>query len=128
MWICMNDSFISAVQDSANKDMLYVRSRKREHLVILLKKTGVTADIVYTKTRDYQFRIHIPKIVFAQMLPVIVMGIDYTNFKNSVKESELKMFYSDTWSKGVKYLDNRTDDEFWADQLGVYYGEPKKSR
>lgn len=132
----MNDSFVSAVEDKTNPDMLYVRARKREHLVVLMKNVGKFFDIQYTKHRDYQFRIYVPKIVFAtEMLPAIVMGIDYSNFKNSVKDMSLKMFYSSVWTKGVEHLDNRSSDEFWADQMGLtqpeyenyYYGKQKRT-
>jgi len=123
MWLCMNDGFLSAVEDKDNPDMLWVRARRREHLVDMMKKTGCKFyNIQYTKNRDYQFRIHVPKVVFAsEIVPALVMSIDYTNFKNSVKDQDLKMFYSNVWGDGVNHLDHRNNDEFWADQMGFDY-------
>lgn len=40
MWICLNDAFVSAVQDRNNPNRLCVRARKREHLERLFRTPG----------------------------------------------------------------------------------------
>lgn len=91
MWICMNDAFLSAVQDRDASDRLIVRARAREHIV---RTFGEEPE--ETPDADYRWRISILKRDFAEVVADRVENIDYPNFKNSVKDRRLHAMY-DTW-------------------------------
>ena len=95
MWICLNDGFLSIVQDRANRGHLLVRARKREHLRGFL---GSEEGIAHTPTRDYAYRISLPKEAVAELLSKRIWAIEYDNFKNSVGNDELHDMYENWWN------------------------------
>lgn len=94
MWICLNNAFFSIVQPRAGSTTLVVRARRRGDLERLLPH----ATVEHTPARDYAFRAHVEREDVANAVMAEVLGIDYGNFKDSVKQPDLKSAYSRVWS------------------------------
>tara|TARA_R100000808_G_C2116383_1_gene128871 strand:- start:243 stop:608 length:366 start_codon:yes stop_codon:yes gene_type:complete len=106
MWLFTNHGFFSIVQHDKRKDTLIVRARRKEHLEAYF--TGYK--ISYKPERDYQYRIYTSRKNIAEFLFNFVEEIDYTNFKNSIKDEKLKSVASMVWHNIFAGLDegNRT--------------------
>lgn len=103
MWICMNDGFVSAVISEQDPSMFKVRARKREHLEALLKSASLNIPIHESRKADYRFRIFIRKEKFAEMIADRICDIDYSNFKDSVKNKALHDLYEYFWFLHYSY-------------------------
>ena len=99
MWICLNDGFFSVVEDRDDHDYVWVRARNPRHLENLIPNI----EVQLTPEADYCSRTRILKSELADVLTGKVLGINYPNFKNSVKEPQLKRLYSDFWLLGLHY-------------------------
>lgn len=95
MWVVMNDSFVSVVQDRTDKDRVVVRARVEQDLVELFPDH--TADMIETTDSDYRFRLFLNKRYVAKKIEQRVMDIDYPNFKDSVTQSWRKLAYTQIW-------------------------------
>ena len=89
MWIINDDGFFSAVEDWDNSDWVYVRSRSETDLQAFIsivesleELSDWTAEVLSTPHRDYQWRVHTPRQVWAQYLMAKANSIDYGNFKH----------------------------------------------
>ena len=107
MWLCTNRGFYSVVkidprygeQGDNTKDEIYaVRARSEKHLHCFNKKV-----FVYPYS-DYEFRVYLTESELQSWVLKEVNRIDYTNFKNSVKDDRLHDFFVGIWHLGVKYL------------------------
>lgn len=96
MWIVMNDSYISAVQDRTNKMNLVVRARVREDLENAFP--GLAKQIIESTDSDYRFRLFMTKQFLCGVMNTKIMNIDYDNFKNSVKQNWRHDAYLAIWS------------------------------
>ena len=101
MWICLNNSFLSAVSDRNDPEGLVVRARKRGHLVDAFK--GHDINIIKSPVgSDYAYRIRIKRKALAAIMAEKITNIDYDNFKNSVKDVKLHDMYLKWWFDHVK--------------------------
>jgi len=100
MWICLNDAFVSMVEDYKDPDYLWVRARNSDHLVNLFP---YRVNIQETPTRDYRFRVHASKREMARIIADRIEGIDYGNFKNSVKDKKYHDVLEDFWHSHAFY-------------------------
>lgn len=105
MWICLNDAFISAVQNRDNHDELMVRARKKTHLANVFPNRK--KEIFSVDESDYAWRIVVSKTDFTDMLSNRVNDISYDNFKNSVKDTALKKMYNEVWWLGLIMQEGR---------------------
>jgi hypothetical protein len=96
MWIVMNDSFVSIVKDREDGLGVVVRARVREDLVSLFGESHAE-DIIETEDSDYRFRLFLDQAYVAAAIENRVMGVDYHNFKDSVKQSWRKNAYMKIW-------------------------------
>jgi hypothetical protein len=104
MWLCMNDGFLSVVEAPyAGEGMLAVRARMRSHI----EDSFPGAEIIETPDRDYQFRALLPKDEVAKSIARKIAGIDYRNFKDSVRSKPLSIAYSDVWSTMLGYAEGQ---------------------
>ena len=94
MWIINDDGFFSAVQDRENDAMLYVRSRSETDLQEFIntaksdsEESEWEAEIIHTPERDYQWRVHASKQIWAEYLAAKARNIDYGNFKSHCAET-----------------------------------------
>jgi hypothetical protein len=97
MWLFTQYGFYSVVANTNNPEQLIVRARKVEHLVNLMERFRITADIDSTSGCDYAHRIFLKRRVWAHIVADLAYGIDYSNFKTEVSNRAA--------SVGVDYLD-----------------------
>ena len=96
MWICFNDGFISAVQNRSDKSGLVVRARRKEILQALFPgKEVIKGDP--SGFYDYLYRVFVGKDELATGVSERIDEVGYPNFKDSVKERDLKGLYHAFW-------------------------------
>lgn len=98
MWICLKSAFLSIVEPSAQGvntgDMLLVRARRNGDI----ESVFPAAKVERRPERDYLFRALLPRQEVAAAIAEQVRGIDYPNFKNSVKNKRLHDAFARIWS------------------------------
>jgi hypothetical protein len=105
MWVCLNDAFLSIVDASEVKDCLLVRARRKGDIERVFGKAYKVTD---NKEKDYRFRADISRAVVATVMMNRVLGIDYSNFKNSVANHRLHNAYLDFWLVMANLQDDLT--------------------
>ncbi|EPX86444.1 hypothetical protein ruthe_01259 [Rubellimicrobium thermophilum DSM 16684] len=97
MWVFLNNAFLSIIRptarDAAPPGHLLVRGRLPGDIERIFPHATVTE----TPSRDYRFRTLLPQEEVAAALARAVEGIDYNNFKSSVKDSDRHDAYFDVW-------------------------------
>ena len=105
MWIMTTDGFISVVASKDNKPNLFdpkelrtsadlvVRSRSKDHLKSLFPKFSP----IHIPSRDYEWRVFVPREVVSNTISVLIEDIDYTNFKNTVLDIRYHHALSSIW-------------------------------
>jgi hypothetical protein len=95
MWICLNNAFFSIVTPRAQPDAprLVVRARRKGDI----ERVFVGHKGVASPGRDYAFRAEIPRAEVGRVIAACVAGIDYSNFKDSVRDAHLHSAYSRVW-------------------------------
>lgn len=94
MWIYLNNSFLSIVENKDNNDLLHVRGRRAGDIEAIFHN----AVVLHTPTGDYKYRADIARSHVSLALADQANQIDYTNFKNSVHDSQRHYAYMKTWS------------------------------
>lgn len=132
MWICFNDAFVSVVK-SDHAGTLMVRARAYEHLRNLFPNTVIDPSttlpykIHITPENDYRYRVYVPSSVWEQVVMWRIAQIDYTNFKDSVKDDKLHKLYEDFWFLHMIYQNGK---KWWKKQQRVWakhYAEQDKA-
>lgn len=113
MWVYMNDSFLSIIEDKKNRANLVVRARRKKDLLRVFPH----AQIYKSRTADYRFRVFMPRREVALAIGRRILKINYTNFKDSVKDTGRHSIYVDVWFSTLP-LEPR--DDFWL-RAGTYY-------
>lgn len=98
MWICLNNAYLSIVEPTCTGEgmapQLLVRARRPGDI----ERVFGSAVSVETKDgRDYMFRARVDRKQVADAISAQVLGIDYGNFKNSVKDEDLHDAYAGFW-------------------------------
>lgn len=94
MWIFMNDSFLSIVKKDCGADELLVRARRPGDIERLFPK----ANVIETPDADYRYRAAVRAEDVAEELRWQIMYLDYSNFKKSVENDELRAAYGRVWA------------------------------
>tara|TARA_Y100001960_G_C14259980_1_gene626986 strand:+ start:244 stop:555 length:312 start_codon:yes stop_codon:yes gene_type:complete len=96
MWIILNKTFMSIVENRHNKNELLVRSRVKGDI----EEVFPDADVLENIGTDYLFRAFIPRSTVSEAIKKEVDMIDYDNFKDSVPKSDIKRLnsYMSVWS------------------------------
>ena len=97
MWLVLNKGYLSIVNKEGS---LVIRARDRKHLEYYFPDYPIEQ----SELSDYEFRIRITKEEFSKFLFSLSETIDYSNFKDSVKENSLKKFCEQVWYIGYKTL------------------------
>ena len=84
MWLFTTDGFYSVVQDTYDNTKVIVRARTKEDILRLAHKLGGEITVRHTPTADYEWRIHMSRILWGTYLGTALAEIDYPNFKNAV--------------------------------------------
>jgi len=89
MWLVNDDGFFSTVQDWQDPGCVCVRGRAKTDLENFVGVAAQSADagswnpeLVHTPHRDYAWRVHTPRDVWANYLAMKVDNLTYGNFKN----------------------------------------------
>ncbi len=94
MWLCFNDGFLSVVADKNDPAKLLVRARRKQDLANVV---GPNAEMTQTPSRDYRWRAFVSREDFKALVSKRIQDIEYTNFKNSVKDHDLHKLYFEFW-------------------------------
>jgi hypothetical protein len=102
MWIFTSKSFISIVQKPGDTETLTVRARIKGDIEQIFPGTEVEPN----KGTDYKYRAKVPRAEVAQALHDQVMGINYANFKSTVKDRKRHDAYMGVWSAMYRLQDS----------------------
>lgn len=94
MWIGLNDGWLSIVKNYNDDETLLVRARKLTHLTNVFPKCDYFKDSL----ADYPYRAYIPREEVGEAVKNRLKETGYTNFKNSVKDKQLKALYNEMWT------------------------------
>lgn len=89
MWIFLSDSFLSIVAHRDKPGYLLVRSRNAGDIEAVF----YGASVHHTPDHDYHYRAILPREEVGRVLGGRISGIDYGNFKNSVRDDVRHTFY-----------------------------------
>lgn len=109
MWLCLNDGFVSIVQDRKDKNKLWARARSRKHLREFIRPLGRKVEIQETPSGDYRHRVLLPRSAVSKLVAKHVESIDYDNFKKSVKERRLHDMYLGWWFDHFDYQNDERE-------------------
>ena len=116
MWVFTTDGFYSAVEHKNDPSLVMVRARAKEDLANLrtrLAPTGVTLFIAHTPDGDYEWRMSLPRHLWARYLDTAVEAIDYLNFKDAVTHEQgwqRSSLYHDVWATMMQLQHVLPDD------------------
>lgn len=99
MWIGHNKGWLSIVAHRNKPEHLLVRARKEEHITEIWDD----AEIYVDANADYPYRADILRQDVARELSFSIASIEYSNFKNSVKDRKLAGAYHDVWNVMFDY-------------------------
>ena len=94
MWLSLNKCFLSIVHKDCKPDELLVRARRKGDI----EKVFPAVIAKTTRGTDYAYRAVVKREVVAQALQDQVMNLNYSNFKDSVRDDALHRAYSSVWS------------------------------
>ena len=103
MWLCFNDGFLSVVADRENPARLLIRARRKQDL---LNVCGNGVEVIENAGTDYRWRTFIDRKAFSALVAGRIDKMDYTNFKDSVKNTDLHEMYFDFWELHRRYQDH----------------------
>jgi hypothetical protein len=105
MWLMTNFGMFSATLRpertvrQGDERFIQVRSRRGQDLAELKARyMPMAGDIVRTTDSDYEYRIFCTHDDWALVVARLAHDIDYTNFKNSVKDNKLHTAYTRIWA------------------------------
>jgi hypothetical protein len=96
MWLFLNDAFLSVVAHRDRPDDLLVRSRVDGDI----QRAIPDAEVFTDDAADYRYRAIVSRERFKMALADAADRIDYGNFKDSIKKSDVrrKSAYLSVWS------------------------------
>ena len=104
MWVFTNHGFYSIVKIlDTNPQEFWIRSRRKEHLTTYFSEER----IIYSHATDYQYRVTINKEELIDIFTHLPEEINYTNFKDSIHDKELKDAAHYVWHDIYGVLDER---------------------
>ena len=86
MWIVLNKSFLSIVENRNNKIELLVRSRVKGDIEKVFSEANVFED----NTADYKYRSYIDRKTVANTISKELMNINYDNFDKPNKLNRIE--------------------------------------
>jgi len=95
MWIMLNNAFISIVAKDCRPDELMVRARRPGDIERLFPETN--GQVQQFTASDYHYRAAIKRSRVALVISEHIFGVDYSNFKDSVKDRPLHDAYMRVW-------------------------------
>lgn len=105
MWIFMNDSFLSIVEDRDRPGFLRVRARVAGDIERVFP--FCEGEVEERPRNDYRFMALVPRAAVAEAITRRIVGIDYGNFKDSVPESDRHDYYAEVWGAMYRFAQER---------------------
>lgn len=99
MWIFTNKGMVSVVQKPGDTDLLTVRARVKGDIEKVFPGVKAKAG----GGTDYAFRAKVPRADVAKAIHDQIMGINYDNFKNSVKDDDHHHHCAGVWGVGYRH-------------------------
>ncbi len=96
MWIYMNDSFLSIIEN--DEQNLTVCAQRKEDITRVFPE----ADVIEMPENDYGYRTIVTRRDVAMTIAKRILSIDYYNFKDSVKENDRKHIYANIWGNSLQ--------------------------
>lgn len=93
MWVFLNNSFLSIVDKAPDISKLVVRARVEGHIEAVFPD----AEVIRDASGDYLFRAFIDRQAVADAMYQAVNGIQYNNFKNSIRDNRYHDACSRVW-------------------------------
>lgn len=93
MWVFLNDAFLSIVDKAPDISKLVVRARVEGHIEAVFPD----AEVIRDASGDYLFRAFIDRQSVADAMYQAVNGIQYNNFKNSIRDNRYHDACSRVW-------------------------------
>lgn len=109
MWILINDAFFSIVDEGAHKTGKRAPRRKSDTLLVRARIKGDIeryfpgAKVTRTPERDYLFRATVKRADVEAAIAKAVSGVDYGNFKDSVRDRRRHDAYAACWTALYRY-------------------------
>ena len=86
LWIALNNSFLSIVENRNNSSELLVRARVKGDIERVFSEAETFEDL----NADYRYRALIERDLVAKAVASQVSKINYDNFKNSISKDEYR--------------------------------------
>ncbi len=99
MWIMLSDAFISIVKKDCGDDELLVRARRAGDIQRVF---GARVRVQRATDADYLYRAVVSRDDVQEAIDHQIGGINYPNFKMSVKDKPLHDAYLSVWHDMVK--------------------------
>ena len=93
MWVTLNNGFFSIVENAHNRHELLVRARRKDDIPRVFRVPQQ-----FTPDRDYPYRVSLARVKVAEVLARSVMGVDYSNFKDSIPDHTFHDACTRVWS------------------------------
>ena len=94
MWLYTDRAFFSVVENRHDKTQFLVRGRYKGDIETFFPDAKVDVNA----GTDYKYRAYLPKkLVQERFMEYMGKELDYTNFKNSVKDERRLAAYHDVW-------------------------------
>lgn len=94
MWVFLNNSFLSIVQDREDSNRLMVRARIAGDIEAIFPE----ADVIEYDYSDYRYRAFLSRERVVEAMMGIIGDISYDDFKSSVEDKERYRAYLKVWS------------------------------
>lgn len=123
MWVVTNKGFASIVAHRTEKNVFIIRARNPEVFGDFFNKK----EIVSTTDSDYRFRVFASKGKMHRFLSYCAEQVDYDNFKNSIKDKDVKDMAMKIWNAAYTLQTNRygrQEDPSWVMDYQSW-GKPK---
>lgn len=97
MWIFLNDAFVSIVAHRDKPGVLCCRARFEGDLQRAFRGHLRGRRVKFTPGADYAYRVELAREVVGSAISSHVLGIDYPNFKGSVRDRRRHDVYMRVW-------------------------------
>lgn len=124
MWVCLNDAFVSIVEDASDPRRLLCRARFAGDLQRAFAGRLRGRRVKHTPHADYAYRVSLPRETVALALTERLYGLHYRNFKNSVGDNDLHRVYMRVWAV-VKAEQDRREGVAGPDLFGDRAPDPQ---
>jgi hypothetical protein len=120
------------VADANDPARLLIRARRQHDLAEFV---GADVQLDHTPDADYGWRTFISREAFKQLMVDRIDSINYTNFKDSVKNKDLHDLYLGFWQDHRRYQENepqskkdRSSHFAWGPNDFVIVPAPRKTK